>query len=314
VASWTAHCLTAGQYLDGIAFPEGGGGSIEAGIVPVIIANGGAVFVDAAASSVVIENDVCVGIQMDDGRVIRAQRVVSNVGAANTFERLVKRENSSQIRLPLNVIRDLKWSSYAIIQVFLGFEGTAESLGVSETSYWFLPKSMDHTDNAVKYFLDSSFTSDFPYVHLTFPSAKSKSTANTTACVFAASHYDWFKDMQPDDIKAVADEIVGRLTEKMFAHFPLLKAHVKFIELATPLAHEFHLGASRGAPLGLGHTPNRFHQDWLRPVTAIPGLILSGQDVYACGVANASVGGFMGAAAAFPNEVLPKFRGLFATA
>ena len=26
VASWVAHCLTAGQYLDGIAFPEGGGG------------------------------------------------------------------------------------------------------------------------------------------------------------------------------------------------------------------------------------------------------------------------------------------------
>ena len=221
--------------------------------MPVIWAHGGAVFVDAVVQNVVLENGVCVGVQMDDGRIIRAKRVVSNVGAANTFERLVRREDSESIRVPLSVIRDLKWSSYAIIQVFMGFEGSAESLGVSETSYWFLPKSMDHTDNAVKYFLDSSFTSDFPYVHLTFPTAKSKLSSNTTACVFAASHYDWFKDMQAEDIKSVADEIVGRLTEKMFAHFPQLRTKVKFIELATPLAHEFHLGASRGAPLGLGY-------------------------------------------------------------
>jgi all-trans-retinol 13,14-reductase len=128
--------------------------------------------------------------------------------------------------------------------------------------------------------------------------------------VFAAAQYDWFKDMSPEDVQAVADEIVGRLTSKVFKSFPQLKTKVKFEELITPLAHEFHLGASRGAPLGLGHTPTRFKQDWLRPQTPIKGLYLSGQDVYVAGVANAAVGGFMGAAAAF-DEVARKFSGCF---
>lgn len=295
VASWGAFALSVGQFFDGIAYPTGGSVSIERAMVEVIESNGGCVFVDAKVESIACEKGACVGVNLAHGRVLRAEKVVSAVGAANTYERLIPASMSDMVRGPLTALKDLKWSSYAVLQLFFGFEGDASSLGLSTASHWFLPEETDHTENAVKYFLDASFSVDFPYVHVSFPSAKDPSNPKSTAVVFAAAHYDWFKGMTPEDVQAVADEIVARLSAKVYAKFPLLKSKVKFVELATPLAHEFHLGANRGAPLGLGHSPSRFEQEWLRPQTPIKNLILAGQDVFTCTVVNASVGGYMGA-------------------
>ena len=311
VASWGAFSLVVGAFFDGIAYPTGGSASIEKSMVDIIEKHGGIVFVDAKVESIACEKGACVGVAMVGGRVIRSEKVVSAIGAANTYERLVPSSMQDFIRAPLAALKDLKWSSYAVLQLFFGFEGDAQSLGLSTASHWFLPAEPDHTENAIKYFLDASFSVDFPYVHVSFPSAKDPTNPKSTAVVFAAAHYDWFRGMTPEDVQAVADEIVARLSEKLYSKFPQLKSKVKFVELATPLAHEFHLGANRGAPLGLGHSPSRFEQEWLRPQSAIKNLVLAGQDVMTCTVVNASVGGYMGAVTAFPNPVLTKFRRLF---
>jgi hypothetical protein len=63
----------------------------------------------------------------------------------------------------------------------MGFDGTAAELGLPETSFWYLPSNPDHTENAARYFLDTSFTSEFPYVLLTFPTAKGKSDVRCAA-------------------------------------------------------------------------------------------------------------------------------------
>jgi all-trans-retinol 13,14-reductase len=311
VASWVAHCLVAGSFLDGCAFPKGGAGQIEKACVSMIEKNHGIVFVNAPVTTIMIEKGICYGVQLENGRIIRAGKVISAIGASNTYERLVPKTYADLVKVPLEAVRDLRWSSYAILQVFLGFDGSCSELGLETAGYWFLPDSIDHSENSVRYFLDSTFSVDFPYVHVSFPSAKDPLAKTSTGVIFAAAHYDWFKGMQAEDVKAVADEIVRRLTDKLYEKFPQLKSRVKFVELATPLAHEFHLNASRGAPLGLGHTPNRFEHEWLRPQSSIKNLILGGQDVYTCSVIGACTGGFMGAAAAFPKEIFSKYKGLF---
>ena len=311
VASWGAFCLVVGQFFDGVAYPVGGSASIERNMVEVIKKHNGCVFVDVPVQSIACERETCVGVTLASGRVLKSTKVISAIGAANMYEKLIPSSMLDLVRAPLLALKDLKWSSYAILQVFYGFEGDAKSLRLSTASHWFLPSKIDHTENAVLYFLDSSFSVDFPYVHVSFPSSKDPSNPQSTAVVYAAAHYDWFKNMTQDDVKAVADEIVARLSAKLYSKFPQLQSKVKFVELATPLAHEFHLGAYRGAPMGLGHTPSRFEQEWLRPQSPIKNLVLAGQDVFTCTVVNASVGGFMGAATAFPDKVMAKFDDLF---
>ena len=299
-ASWAAHCLVAGGFMDGVAYPQGGAGSIERAITDVLKRHNGHCFINAGVETLVTESGAAVGVRMTDGVVLKAARVVSCVGAANTYERLAPKANVSPALR--NSLTELKWSSYAVMQCFLGFRGTAKELGLTTSSYWFLPESLSHTENTVRYMLDASFTVEFPYVLVTFPSAKDPDATKQTAVVGACCHYDWFKGMEEKDVKAVADDIVKRLTSKLYANFPHLREATEFVELATPLSHEFHLGASRGAALGLGLTPARFDSDWLRPASSeIPGLVLGGQDVFTPSVPGAVVGGWMAAVAAFPD-------------
>ena len=209
VASWGAYALVCGQFLDGTAYPTGGSESIERRLTQVIENNGGKVFVAAKVKHIACEKNVCVGVEMDNGRIVKAEKVISAIGAANTYEKLIPREMQDFVRVPLLALKDLKWSSYAVLQLFFGFEGDSQALGLSTASHWFLPDDVDHTDNAVRYFLDASFKTDFPYVHVSFPSAKDPTNPKSTAVVFAAAHYDWFKGMTPEDVQAVADEIVS---------------------------------------------------------------------------------------------------------
>jgi len=246
--------------------------------------------------SVVIEKGACVGVLMQDGRIVFAKNVVSAVGAMNTYERLVPRAYAPLVQAPLEGLKGLQWSSHAVLQVFLGFDGTSEELGLSTAGHWFLPETPDHGDNTVHYFLDNTFTTPFPYIHVSFPSAKDPTATKSTGVIYAAAQDDWFRDMGPNDVMKMADEIVNRLTAKLYEVYPHLKAKTVFAELTTPLAHEFHLAATRGAPLGLGHTPARFEQadSWLRPQSPIENLFLAGQDVFTCSVPGAAMGGFMG--------------------
>jgi len=313
LASFAAFALTAGQYADGIAYPRGGAGVIESSLARTLEEHGGRLFCNAKADRLLVNKDGrVVGVRLVDGVEIQCPKVISNAGAANTLDRLVPTEARRFIMKPLSVIRELQWSSYGILQVFLGFNASVAALGLPHTSYWFLPSNPDHSANTKQYILDTTFTAEFPYVILTFPTAK-EHTKNelATAVVLAAAHYDWFKGMDDADVGTVAGDIVKRLCAKVFSKFTHLQSAVTFAKLVTPLAHEYHLGASRGAPLGLAHNPERFKQAWLAPkCKGLPGLYLSGQDVFTCGVVGASTGGFMAAASAFP-DVEEKFKGVF---
>ena len=75
---------------DASAFPpQGGASQILDGIRPVIERSGGCVVVGAEVAHVLIEGGRAMGVTMADGREFRAKAVISDVGARNTFERLV---------------------------------------------------------------------------------------------------------------------------------------------------------------------------------------------------------------------------------
>lgn len=316
VASWGAFALLVGQFMfHGVAYPKGGAVALERAMTEVIEASGlGKCFVDCKVSGVVCDsNNACVGVRLDGGREVRSHKVVSSIGAVNTYERLIPVTMAEYVRVPVRALKELKYSSYSVLQVFYGFEGSSHALGLPTETHWFLPEQAgDHTDNTVRYLLDSSFSSPFPYVHVSFPSAKNNPASDkSTAVVFAAAHYDWFKGMSEQDVGRCAEEIVTRLSKQLFATFPQLESKVRFAELATPLSHEFHLGSNRGAMLGLGHSPSRFEQEWLRPQSPIKNLVLGGQDMVTASVVNSSVGGYMAAVCAFPGPVRKRFPEIF---
>ena len=81
--------------------------------------------------------------------------------------------------------------------------------------------------------------------------------------------------------------------------FPQLADHKEYLEVGTPLSNMHYLGTSRGEVYGVDHDTVRFSAHTvadLRPEIGVPGLYLTGQDVFMCGFAGAMMGGMLCAA------------------
>ncbi|MGA8876901.1 MAG: NAD(P)-binding protein, partial [Candidatus Korobacteraceae bacterium] len=88
-SSFAAHAMIVAHYFDGASYPSGGAGAIAAAMVPQIEFAGGAVVSGAEVSSILLDGATAVGVRMRDGREFRSGVVLSDAGAANTFERLL---------------------------------------------------------------------------------------------------------------------------------------------------------------------------------------------------------------------------------
>ena len=88
-SSFAVHATIAEHYFGGASYPVGGAGAIAAAIVPQIERHGGAVVTSAEVSAILVDGAKTAGVRMSDGREFRSGVVLSDAGAANTFERLL---------------------------------------------------------------------------------------------------------------------------------------------------------------------------------------------------------------------------------
>jgi all-trans-retinol 13,14-reductase len=102
----------------------------------------------------------------------------------------------------------------------------------------------------------------------------------------------------------VKKTLTERLLAVVYRHLPQLTGKIDVCELSTPLTTRHFANYERGEIYGLAHTPARFREPLLRPRTPIRGLFLTGQDVTACGVAGALMGGVLCASAVVGRNVM----------
>ncbi len=80
--------------------------------------------------------------------------------------------------------------------------------------------------------------------------------------------------------------------------FPKLEGRKVYMDVGTPLSNIHYLGTPRGEVYGVDHNTTRFSlqaMSDLRPQTSVPGLYLTGQDVFMCGFIGAIFGGVLAA-------------------
>lgn len=300
-ASFFIHAMVVNHYLEGGAYPVGGSAQIAATILPVIERAGGAVFTNAEVDEILIEGNRAVGVRMVDGREIRAPRVISGAGVHTTFDRLIPAEVADRHGLRDRGRRIAP--SIGHLSLYLGFEQTAEELGLGKSNLWVFP-SDDHDDN-VRQMLADPDTAELPAVYLSFPGAKDpdftrRHPGKTTVEVVTLAPYEAFAKWETGkwkkrgpEYEALKARLSERLLEALFQQCPQLRGKVAFQELSTPLTTRHFANFACGEIYGLEQTPLRFEQDWLRPRTPIQGLYLTGADICSAGVAGAMFGGVL---------------------
>ncbi|MFK2818488.1 NAD(P)/FAD-dependent oxidoreductase [Flavobacteriaceae sp. LMIT009] len=313
-SSFVMHASVARHYLSGGNFPIGGSSQIVETIDSVIEASGGTILVRAGVKEILIENNKAVGVQMEDDKVFKAKNVISGAGIINTYNKLLPDDITSKYSLKRQLQKVNP--SVAHICLYIGLNGTPEELQMSKTNLWIYPDDGDHDFCVDRYLKDND--APFPLVYISFPAAKDPDWLNrypgkSTVDVLTLMPYElveqwkdskWMK--RGNEYDAFKEKISQRLLDVLYKHQPQLRGKVDHYELSTPLSTKHFVNYEKGEIYGLDHTPDRYHQRFLKPRTPIKNFYLTGQDIVTAGVAAALFSGVLTVSAMTGKNIMKK--------
>lgn len=312
-SSFAIHATIAEHYFAGGSYPIGGAGVIAAAMARRIDQQGGKLVTSAEVAQILTERGNAVGVRMADGRQFRAPVVVSDAGAANTFERLLPRELPAvdALRTKLRGVA----ASTAHLSLYVGLSKSAEELSLAGTNLWIYP-SFDHDVNVERFSQD--LDAPFPFLYISFPSAKDpdferrhpgKSTIEAIVMVPFAAFTRWAETRwkrRGEEYDTLKQRLAARLREEMERQVPAAARHIEHAELSTPLSTRHFMNYGQGEIYGLSATPARYALRELGARTPVRGLFLTGQDVASLGVVGALFGGVMSASAVLKRNLVSK--------
>ncbi|MBN1649674.1 MAG: NAD(P)/FAD-dependent oxidoreductase [Bacteroidales bacterium] len=313
-SSFSMHASVARHYFDGGNFPIGGSSQIVKTIAPVIAASGGAILVNAEVKEVLIEKNRAVGVLMNDGKIVRAKKVVSDAGIMTTYLKLLPEATVEKHKLKAQSQKVNR--SVAHTSLCIGFKATPQELDLPKTNFWIYPAQGDH-DTCVDRYLND-LNQPFPVIYLSFPSAKDPDWLNrypgkSTIDIITLIPYETFAKWEDKpwgkrgkDYEALKEEIAQRLLKELYKHLPQVEGKVDYYELSTPLSTKHFVNYEKGEIYGLDHSPARFRQSFLKPKTPIKNFYLTGQDIVTAGIGGALVSGALTGIAMTGKNILKK--------
>ena len=302
-SSFAMHAMVVRHYLDGGNYPIGTSRRIAETAVDYLESMGGALYVNAGVDEIITHKGKAVGVRLEKGDEILAPLIISSAGVMNTYGNFLRNNKAfSQMSAQLKTVTPT--SSYMCL--YIGLNKSAEELKLGNTNLWIYP-GYNHDQNVANYMQDS--TKELPVVYVSFPSAKDPAFKDehpgfaTMEAITVAnwSEYDNWKDKpwknRGDEYETMKDKLSERILEKVYEHVPQAKEAMAYSELSTPLSVKSLANYPKGELYGIDHTPNRFHQKWLKPKSEIKNLYLTGQDVLTVGVTSALFSGLVTASA-----------------
>ena len=297
-SSFGIHAIIADHYLEGGYYPVSGASAIGAAIEPLIKDKGGKIVINAEVRRLLLDSNRVTGVEMNDGRIIKAPIIISNAGVFNTFNKLLPRNTVNNNGID-NYLRHMERSS-AHVCLYIGLSSDDAGAQLATTNLWIYP-GYDHDKQWREFQLDPS--KPLPVVYVSFPSVKDptfnkRHPGHATIDLITFMPYEVFKSWEGtrwkhrgDDYMELKTQLSERMLELLFRHVPSVKGKVEHCELSTPLTTSHFMNYQRGEAYGLAHTPQRFKNRFLRPRTPIKNLFLTGQDMATCGVSGALIGG-----------------------
>ena len=312
-------------------YPSGGPGMIPQKIIRAIEAKGGEVRVNSNVVRILIEGKRAVGVELSDGKTIRAKhRVISDAGFVKTFRQLVPKEhqpNHLRMHTEMSSDKNSLRNGMTGVVLYVGLKGEYDDDYHLPGNLFVI--STDSGEKSLPETLDglTAMEAGDLNLYITCPGGKDgswkKNYPGKTTLEILLMNVPWMafegllgddgmikaemKD-QYDQFKRNFGQLIWKRTRQALVEagasaekLPESLDDADFHEVGTPLTFHHFLGSDRGAWYGLEHSRDRFHPRnyylLLRPECGdVAGLYLTGEDVATDGVSGAMLGGYLCAA------------------
>ena len=301
-SAFAVHAMIVSHYLEGGWFPRGGSARIARTFEKGIERAGGAVRVAQEVTEILTENGAAIGVRVMDRRgtpirerIYRAPVIISAVGAFNTFNRLLPTSGDiGRATGPARRTLANLGTNTSAVTVFLRLREDPRSIGLNGGNIW-VNRDLDHEHSQEH---TVSLLEGRPHdVFVSFPSLKSGESPHTAELISfcdATAFQQWADHPKGDrgpEYSTLKEHVARGMLDLAESAAPGLSDLVDYMEVATPLTYEHYTAHPAGAFYGPPATPLRYRSGPLGPRTAIPGLLLSGQDAGSSGVIGAMMGG-----------------------
>ena len=327
--SFAMHALLSDHFAHGGYYPEGGGSEIAYHIIPVIEKGGGRVLVNSNVTNILFDDDgkKVTGVIVEHGKGktktrsnIRAPIVISNARIINTYSKLLPPEIQEKYQLGSD-LEQVK-NGMGAMALFIGLKCSHEELGVKVANNTWAFTDPDINDSFTRYVngtTDDAEQNGMPVIFISFPSTKDPSweeryPGKTTCVVFALAPFKWFEEwgnysnLKDREGYRNLKEVLGRkLWSQVLEIYPQLEDKLELFNVATPLTYNSYIASPKGEICGCDHNKKRFSPITaarMRPETPIPGLYLTGQDIFTCGFSGAIMSGLMTSTAILKRNLL----------
>ena len=294
------HVAVEAHYWDGAWYPKGGGAAFPRALLKRLRANGGELRVRTRVRRVVLDARRAVGVELENGDVVRADRVISNADAWTTYGQLVGDEHLSE-RLRRRVKR--LEPSLSALSLFLGVEMDVRAAGIDSGNFWVLPNA--DVSGAYRFAERGDLHGDgeLPALFVTSPTVKDpRPNAGDRHSIeaFTFVPYDPFSGWAGSETGARDAEYASfkaALTERMLSAVervvPGVRECATLCELGTPLTNAHYVNAHRGNLYGTAKTLTQLGPFAMPLVTEIDGLYHCGASTIAHGVLGALFSGLV---------------------
>jgi phytoene dehydrogenase-like protein len=304
-ASFPFHCALMDHYFNGGFYPMGGGAAIVKAMTNAIKKHGGDIKTGQAVKQILTEAGdkrlKAIGVQLENGEIIRARQVVSNADPATTYK-LVGHQNLSP-----KLLKKLEATRYSVtsLMFFISVDMDVREAGLDSGNIWFMPdKDLDEIYEGLTK-VSILETDEFDSLFISCSSLKDPLSFNGrhhTIEVVTFIDYDSFKAIYANLTEADEEyqKIKERLNEKLLNTFkrilPAVHKNIVHLELGTPVTNEYYINSTKGNVYG---TEKGFMQTGpfsYKAKTEIENLYMCGASIMSHGVAGASYSGVKTAA------------------
>jgi all-trans-retinol 13,14-reductase len=310
LASFPFHCALMDHYFNGGFYPMGGGAAIVKAMTNAIKKYSGEIKTGIAVKKILLQDDEnispgtrrkAVGVELQNGEIIRAKRVISNADPATTYK-MVGHQN-----LSAKLLKKLEATRYSVtsLMFFISVDMDVREAGIDSGNIWFMPdKDLDGIYEGLTK-VSILETDEFDSLFISCSSLKDPLSFNGrhhTLEVVTFIDYDSFKALNTDPNKTDEryQEIKARLSEKLMNTFkrilPAVHKNIIHLEIGTPITNEYYINTTKGNVYG---TEKGFMQTGpfsYKAKTEIENLFMCGASIMSHGVAGASYSGVKTAA------------------
>lgn len=313
LAAFPVHCVAMDHYFEGGFYPMGGGAGIVKAMTNAIKKLGGEIRTGVGVKKILLDNTgkkkKAIGVELENGEVLMADRIVSNADPYQTYHNMVGEENLS--KKMLSKISKTKYSVTSLM-LFLTVDMDVRKAGMDSGNIWMMrDKSIDELYKEMSS-NDLLSEDDFPAVFISCSTLKDPTSFNGryhNIEVVTYIQYDAFSEFEKESAARsekylqYKERIGEKLLNNLQRVIPNVRDHIVQMDVSTPITNEFYIRATRGNVYGTEKNLFQVGPFTYNNKAEIENLYLCGASILAHGVGGCLNSGIQTAAKVLGKHV-----------